>query len=158
MSTSPGLYGECGGGTELCALSNCCSVVNIFILNIRVGSESRGTSHSRSAELHDGAHAAARGISTSASNFVTARLRCLSSVASRSRTAMCVSDAHVVSTSKLIGKLCDLAVNLDVSEFESSGLPPSVCCCLSSVHCRSPDQRREWSSSFIVTILIIYGF
>lgn len=76
MNTFPGPYGECGGGMGLCALSNCCSVVNIFILTIRVGSELRGTSHSRSAELHNWAHAAARSIFTFESNFVTSQRCC----------------------------------------------------------------------------------
>lgn len=114
----------------LCALSNCCSVVNIFILTIRVGSELRGTSHSRSAELHDCAHAAARGISTFQSNFVTAQLGCplwpllcaRDSGCSRSRAPTYVFDVRV-STSSPFDKLCDPPLNLDVSDFESSGLP-----------------------------------
>lgn len=56
-------YGECGGGMGRLALPNCCSVVNIFILSVRVRSGQRGTSHSRSAELHDQADAAGRSIS-----------------------------------------------------------------------------------------------
>lgn len=76
MNALPRSYGEWCSGKGLCTLSNCCCVVNIFILTIRAGSELRGTSHSRSAELHDWAHAAARGISTFQSNFVTARLCC----------------------------------------------------------------------------------
>lgn len=112
----------------LCALSNCCSVVNIFILTIRVGSELRGTSHSRSAEFHHWAHAAARGISTFQSNFVTSQLCCpLWPLRAAPQCEGLWLLTFVHNNGRLwcarlrfknpIDKLCDLPLNLDVSEF-----------------------------------------
>lgn len=83
------------------------ALVNIFILTIRVGSELRGTSHSRSAELHNWAHAGARGISTFESNFVTSQLCCpLWPLRAAPQCEECVSLAAHVRAHQCVSLMC----------------------------------------------------
>lgn len=143
-----------------------CPVVNIFILRLWRG----GTSHSRSVPLCDQAAVTVRSLHNATMKLTNLLCRlCIIPKSWGSFTAFlhvcsfifvrmdnCIS-LHVPgpqSTSSPITELPDLSVNLDISKFESSGLPvlcADDCTATSRGHPQTfpvyqwPFERHSWS-------------